>query len=40
MNPYSPDVKEQLVKRMVPPENASLSSLARETGISFETLRQ
>ncbi|QTX33488.1 transposase [Aminithiophilus ramosus] len=40
MNPYSPDVKEQLVKRMMPPENASLSSLARETGISFETLRQ
>lgn len=40
MNHYSPDVKEQLVKRMMPPENASLSTLARETGISFETLRQ
>ena len=33
MKAYSAERKEALVRRMMPPENASVSSLARETGI-------
>ena len=34
MKAYSAERKEALVRRMMPPENASVSSLARETGIT------
>ena len=38
MKPYPEERKEALVRRMMPPENATVSSLARETGISEQTL--
>jgi len=38
MNAYSAERKESLVRRMMPPENASVSLLARESGITEQTL--
>lgn len=38
MNAYSAERKEALVRRMMPPENASVSALSRETGITEQTL--
>lgn len=35
---YSYDEKESLLKRMLPPENVSLTQLSNETGISKSTL--
>lgn len=39
MNKYSPEVRAAMVERMLPPENAALSKLSKETGINEETLR-
>src|SRR6202158_1921928 len=38
MKTYSAERKEALVRRMMPPENALVSALARETGITEQTL--
>lgn len=38
MKAYSEERKEALVRRMMPPENAPVSMLARETGITEQTL--
>jgi transposase-like protein len=38
MKTYSAERKEALVRRMMPPENAPVSALARETGITEQTL--
>ena len=38
MKAYSAERKEALVRRMMPPENALVSALARETGITEQTL--
>jgi transposase-like protein len=38
MKAYSSERKEALLRRMMPPENASVSALARETGITEQTL--
>lgn len=38
MNAYSAERRESLVRRMMPPENASVSLLARESGITEQTL--
>ncbi|MGF6786259.1 transposase-like protein [Paraburkholderia sp. 35.1] len=38
MKAYSAERKEALVRRMMPPENALVSALARETGINEQTL--
>src|ERR1700756_5967719 len=38
MKPYAEERKEALVRRMMPPENALVSALARETGITEQTL--
>lgn len=38
MNAYSAERKEALVRRMMPPENALVSLLARESGITEQTL--
>jgi len=38
METYSTERKEALVRRMMPPENALVSALARETGITEQTL--
>jgi len=38
MKAYSAERKEALVRRMMPPENAPVSVLARETGITEQTL--
>lgn len=38
MKAYSEERKEALVRRMTPPENAPVSALARETGITEQTL--
>lgn len=38
MKPYPEERKEALVRRMMPPENAPVSALARETGITEQTL--
>jgi transposase-like protein len=36
---YSPELKESLLRRMLPPNNESITKLAREEGISEQTLR-
>src|SRR5258706_14297810 len=38
MKTYSVERREALVRRMMPPENALVSALARETGITEQTL--
>lgn len=38
MKHYSPERKEAVIKKMMPPENSSLSKLSEETGISEATL--
>jgi transposase-like protein len=38
MKAYSAERKEALVRRMMPPENTLVSALARETGITEQTL--
>jgi transposase-like protein len=38
MRTYPAERKEALVRRMMPPENAPVSALARETGITEQTL--
>jgi transposase-like protein len=38
MKTYPEERKEALVRRMMPPENAPVSALARETGITEQTL--
>ncbi len=38
MKMYGPEIREPLVRRMMPPENASVLELSRETGISRYTL--
>src|SRR6202011_3481041 len=38
MKAYSAERKEALVRRMMPPENAPVSALARETGITEQSL--
>lgn len=38
MSMYSPELKEQVVKKMMPPNNQSVAHLSRETGISTHTL--
>jgi transposase len=38
MTTYSKELKDSLVIRMLPPENKSIASLARETGISKSAL--
>ncbi|MDD4029305.1 MAG: hypothetical protein PHX86_06330 [Caldisericia bacterium] len=39
MKRYSPEERDPIVKRMVPPENAPLAKLSKETGIRQKTLR-
>ena len=36
---YSPELKESLIRRMLPPDNEPISKIAREEGISEQTLR-
>ena len=36
---YSPELKEALLRRMLPPNNESITKIAREEGISEQTLR-
>jgi len=36
---YSPEYKESLLRRMLPPNNESISKIAKEEGISEQTLR-
>ena len=36
---YSPELKESLLRRMLPPSNESITKIAREEGISEQTLR-
>jgi len=38
MTTYPDDLKAKLIERMLPPQNASVSALARETGIPKDTL--
>ena len=38
MKSYSAELKESLLRRMMPPENKIVSELARETGITEQTL--
>ncbi len=38
MKTYGIEIREPLVRRMMPPENASVLELSRETGISRYTL--
>ena len=38
MSAYSAERKEALLRRMMPPENALVSALARETGVAEQTL--
>lgn len=38
MSQYAVERKESMVRRLLPPENASISALARESGISESTL--
>lgn len=37
---YSPELKESLLRRMLPPNNESISKIAREEGSSEQTLRK
>ena len=36
---YSPELKEALLRRMLPPHNESITKISREEGISEQTLR-
>ena len=36
---YSPEFKESLLRRMLPPNNESITKIAKEEGISEQTLR-
>ena len=36
---YSPELKEALLRRMLPPNNESISNISKEEGISEQTLR-
>ena len=36
---YSPELKDALLRRMLPPNNESITKIAREEGISEQTLR-
>ena len=36
---YSPELKESLLRRMLPPNNESIAKIAKEEGISEQTLR-
>ena len=36
---YSPELKDSLLRRMLPPNNESITKIAREEGISEQTLR-
>ena len=36
---YSPELKEALLRRMLPPNNESITKISREEGISEQTLR-
>ena len=36
---YSAELKESLLRRMLPPNNESITKIAREEGISEQTLR-
>jgi transposase len=36
---YSKELKEAIIKRMLPPKNESISKISREEGISAQTLR-
>ena len=36
---YSPEYKESILRRMLPPNNESISKIAKEEGLSEQTLR-
>lgn len=36
---YSPELKDALIRRMLPPNNESITKISREEGISEQTLR-
>lgn len=36
---YSPELKDALLRRMLPPNNKSITKISREEGISEQTLR-
>ncbi len=36
---YSPELKDALLRRMLPPNNESITKISREEGISEQTLR-
>ena len=36
---YSPEFKEAMLRRMLPPNNESITKIAREEGVSEQTLR-
>ncbi len=38
MPSYSPELKEQMVRKMMPPRSQSVANISRETGISAPTL--
>lgn len=38
MTRYSPELKEQIVKKMMPPNSQSVATISRDTGISTPTL--
>ena len=38
MTIYSPELKEQIVKKMMPPNSQTVAAISRETGISAPTL--
>jgi transposase len=38
MSRYSQELKETVLRRMMPPQNRSVAELARETGITETTL--
>ena len=35
---YSPELKEALLRRMLPPKNESITKISKEEGISEQTL--
>ena len=37
---YSPELKDALLRRMLPPNNESITKISREEGISEQTLRK
>ena len=38
MKRYSPEFKESVVRKMMPPENITIMRLAEESGVSYVTL--